>query len=185
MVNRELAESVVALANARDEYEDAKAELAALQAAWQAEHASLIERVAAAHNRVLDIEATIRAYPASAEERKPAHGLSVRMTTQLSYDQVVARDWAIDGGLWTLLLLDKAAFEKAALGLKPDFVEIKSVPTITIARDLTKAREQILNDLLIEATLEKYSHRGAVGIAQVTNWDEKAEAAARTNEQSS
>lgn len=143
----DLRRLVLELAAARAEADAAAQRVAEIESQYR----EYYEARAAAKARVMDIEAEIRGRTYSADERTPAPGLTVKVVTQLDYSESAAREWAIANGHWALLLLDRKAFEKAAVALKPDFVRITRVPTVSIARDLSDAWATIHERLEVEA----------------------------------
>ena len=133
----------MALADARGDLERAKSVLAARQAEFDNENAGLAKLISECGAEIKGIEADIRGRGYSADDRAPAPGLTVKVVTQIAYDPEVARDWAIGREHWNLLSLDAKAFERVAVGLRPDFVTVARVPTGSIARDLSEARAAI------------------------------------------
>ena len=150
---QKLSEVVYELASARWNYAHAKEALAIREAAFRAENAALIAGMEQARAVVERCEAEIRGRQYRADVRSPAPGLTVKLVTRLSYDETQAVDWAITNGYATLLKLEAKAFEKAALGLKPEWVTIEQVPTVSIARDLSGAMGEI-EDQWIAAAAE-------------------------------
>ncbi|MHB0874540.1 MAG: hypothetical protein ACYC5O_00705 [Anaerolineae bacterium] len=153
MADLSLKELVLALADARGDLERAKGALAKAQAEFDAEHAGAIGLVAEYSAEVKGIEADIRAREYAIDVRQPAPGLTVKLVTQLTYSESQAHEWAIDNRHWSLLLLDTKAFERAAGALRPDFVTVARVPSVSIARDLSEARATIGAEIEAEAAV--------------------------------
>jgi len=74
--------------------------------------------------------------------RQPAAGVKIREEVTLAYDEADAIRWARETPAGaSCLQLDRRSFEGAAKNLSLDFVEKKTEPKATIARDLTAALE--------------------------------------------
>ena len=80
-------------------------------------------------------ELTLDAYQETGS-KKPADGVGIRIVKQLHYAESEALAWAIESGVESCLALQKTNFNKAAEGLKLDFVKIEDVPQATIAMKL-------------------------------------------------
>ena len=111
-----------------------------LQVAFNQQHAALIEAKCKVASDCAQAEArlrelTLEAYKATGS-KKPAKGVAVRMVKQLHYDEAEALVWAIESGVESCLALQKTNFNKAAEGLKLDFVKIEEIPQATISREL-------------------------------------------------
>lgn len=111
-----------------------------LQVAFNQQHATLIEAKCKAASDCAQAEEklrelTLKAY-AETGSKKPAPGVGIRLVKQLHYDEAEALAWAIESGAESCLALQKSNFNKAAEGLKLDFVKIEEIPQATIARQL-------------------------------------------------
>lgn len=142
---------VMQLATARRDYDQACAEMDVRLAAFRLDNNREIERVDRARTLRDDIEGEIRARTYTAEERAPAPGLTVKITTKLTYFPKDAVVWAMQNGHENLLAINTRGFEQVAKGLRLDFVIITELPTVTIARDLTEAAAQIGAEMAAEA----------------------------------
>jgi hypothetical protein len=111
-----------------------------LQVAFNQQHAALIEAKCKAASDCAQAEARLRELTMQAYEttgsKKPAAGVGIRIVKQLHYDEAEALAWAIESGAEGCLSLQKTNFNKAAEGLKLDFVKIEEIPQATIAREL-------------------------------------------------
>jgi len=111
-----------------------------LQVAFNQQHKDLIEALCRARNDCAEEEARLRELTLDAYQetgsKKPADGVGIRIVKQLHYDEAEALVWAIESGVESCLALQKTNFNKAAEGLKLDFVKIEDVPQVTIARKL-------------------------------------------------
>lgn len=111
-----------------------------LQVAFNQQHKDLIEALCRARNDCAEEEARLRELTLDAYQetgsKKPADGVGIRIVKQLHYDEAEALVWAIESGVESCLALQKTNFNKAAEGLKLDFVKIEDVLQVTIARKL-------------------------------------------------
>ena len=111
-----------------------------LQVAFNQQHKDLIEALCRARNDCAEEEARLRELTLDAYQetgsKKPADGVGIRIVKQLHYDEAEALVWAIESGVESCLALQKTNFNKAADGLKLDFVKIEDVLQVTIARKL-------------------------------------------------
>jgi len=111
-----------------------------LQVAFNQQHKDLIEALCRARNDCAEEEARLRELTLDAYQetgsKKPADGVGIRIVKQLHYEEAEALVWAIESGVESCLALQKTNFNKAAEGLKLDFVKIEDVLQVTIARKL-------------------------------------------------
>lgn len=131
------------VASRRAAYAEAKAQWDALVAAFEEQHAGARESMEATKSALADEEAQLRD-AALAEHRltgykKLPHGIGIRITTKLDYDENDAFEWAKSHEL--ALKLDAKAFEKIAKADTPDFVQVLEVPTATLPTDTAKLLE--------------------------------------------
>ncbi len=148
---------VVQLASARRCYDQDKEVMDKLEADFRRDHEALLlsmERVKTLRD---DLEGEIRLRTYSTDNRTPAPGLTVKVVTKMSYFPDDATTWAIEHRHYKLLTINARAFEKVAGGLRPEFVTITEVPSVTIARDLTEAAAQIGAEKAAEVELEAQS----------------------------
>ncbi len=96
--------------------------------------------------RVMELEdelrtAAVEQYNTNPTTKEICPGMNIRVTTSYEYDAARAKDWAIDHGL--CLTLDAKAFKDIckAESTRPSFVEVVSMPSATIATDLSKVLE--------------------------------------------
>ena len=150
----DLRNLVLELADARYRCDEARAECVRREAAFKLANETIFLAAEQAKQERDDLEGEIRARTYSAEERAPAPGLSVKMVTKMTYFPEDAATWAIEHKHYKLLTINARAFEKVAAGLRPEFVIITEVPTVTIARDLTEATAQIGAERAAEAARE-------------------------------
>ncbi len=115
-------------------------ELHLLQVEFNQKHADLIESKCKAQSDCDAEEAKLRELTLKAFEvtgsKKPAPGVGIRVVKALQYDETKALHWCVSNQYLNCLSLNKTNFKKVAEGLGPDFVEIKEVPTATIAKEL-------------------------------------------------
>lgn len=118
--------------------------IAEARMAWESENADLIARFSQVSQERAAAETELRSAAVAAFEatgsKKPAPGLGIRVTTVLDYDEPAALHWAHRHGL--ALKLDIPAFEKLAKATESEslwFVQIRTVPTATIAANLDSA----------------------------------------------
>lgn len=149
MTNQELRQTVLALASARRDLAQARADVTTVEE----EHADVYERLTVFATEVSRLEGKLRTTEYSASNKAPAPGLTVKMVTRLTYNYEDARYWAIADEHYNMVTLDTKAFEKAAaaLQLELDFVTIEKVPQVSIARDLTEAAQAISAEMAAEA----------------------------------
>lgn len=67
-------------------------------------------------------------------EKQLYGGIGIAIRKVLEYEETTAMEWAKKTGL--ALTLDKKAFEKIAKADKPEFVEIKEIPSVRIPTDI-------------------------------------------------
>lgn len=115
--------------------------LDASRAAWAAENASVIERLAAVSKERAEAEAALRTAAIAAYQetgtKKPAPGVGIRVVSKLQYSADDALRWAKEHDI--ALALDARAFEKVAKASPPEFVTVVETATATIATDLGAA----------------------------------------------
>lgn len=112
-----------------------------MRAAWEAlpHVARAVTNAERAKTLCAELETRIRkaaldAFAENSDNKRPAAGVGIRVTTQLVYDPALALTWAKTTGL--AVSLDTKAFEKIARSTPLEFVDMKEVPIATIARDL-------------------------------------------------
>lgn len=133
---RNVATTRTALAEMQDEYKRRLAE-------FEAVNAGLIENINVLKLNATQFEDELRemalAEYAATGAKKFSHGIGIRVTTKLDYDEVQALEWAKAHRL--ALKLDAKAFEKIAKADTPDFVQVVEVPTATLPTDTAKLLE--------------------------------------------
>jgi len=73
-------------------------------------------------------------------DKKPAPGIEIKEFTKLKYDRTLAFQWAIEHDVALIpAKLDEKTFERVAMTTRPDFVDVRHTPQVTIAKDLTTA----------------------------------------------
>ncbi len=106
----------------------------------EAQIPKVLTSAAACRKTLMEEEAKLRelvlAAYADTGNKKPAHGVGIRIVKELEYDESKALDWAVASGADACLSLQKSNFKKVADGLKLDFVAIKEVPQATISKEL-------------------------------------------------
>lgn len=142
MTSEELTTLVRDLANWYVLKERAKAQRAALLEALTANPEYQLQSLALdqAAKEIEHLEtclraAAIEAYAATGE-KKLHSALGIRLVKRVSYDEETARGYCLEK-LPSLLTLDKKRFEKVALELPLDFVQVTQEPQGTIAQDLS------------------------------------------------
>ena len=109
-------------------------------ALWEEENRELLDSIEAERIRLREEEEKLRAATLEAYQetgnKKPAHGVGIRVVKEMFYDDDEAIQWAIRANALPCLSLQKANFKKVAEGLELDFVEILEVPQATIAKEL-------------------------------------------------
>lgn len=137
-VNLTLQERVQALADARRSLEAQQAVLKAAAAKFDEENRAALETLSQLRAVTAQLEHDVRTLATidyeRTENKAPCPGVGIRLTTELEYEPAKALQWAKDTKL--CLALDVKAFEKVAATNDLEFVQIKKVPTATIARDL-------------------------------------------------
>ncbi len=133
----------------RTRHERGKADLARLRDVFQDEHAQLIEDVRRDGIEREAAEAILRAaaldaYDEDKNNLHPGPGVSVNMTTEVTFDKALAQQWALDHRV--LLNLDTKAFEQVARSkgsmIPESIAQVnRKVPKAVIATDLVKALE--------------------------------------------
>lgn len=83
-----------------------------------------------------DAENRLRAAILASGQRKTAAG-EVKTFTILEYEPRQAMDWAARGNMWSMLKLDKAAFEKVAKNVDLEFVRKLQELKVYLASDLS------------------------------------------------
>lgn len=131
-----VAQTRLALAEAQAEYKQRLAE-------FEAANAGLIENINVLKLNATQFEDELRemalAEFAATGAKKLPHGIGIRVTTKLDYDESKAFEWAKSHGL--ALRLDAKAFERIAKADAPDFVQVVEVPTVTLPTDTAKLLE--------------------------------------------
>lgn len=126
------------LAEVRRDYAQAKTNLVEAQKAFEANHASTIAMVATLGTKLEAEDAAVReiaaAHYRATQEKQPTPGVTVKVTTVLQYDEVLALGWARENG--AALKLDRAGFDQIAKALPLPFVTRSEAPAVSIARDL-------------------------------------------------
>src|SRR3954471_15841406 len=127
------------LADARVSASDAADELKALQAAFNAQHITLIERVARTRDAAAEAEGEARAlveqHFRTTKERKPVSGAEIKLFKLYKYSADRAFEWAKEKGLCLVPeSLDVRAFEKLVTVQPLDFVTITEEPRAQIAK---------------------------------------------------
>lgn len=106
---------LTALAQARADYEIAKTALDKARAAFDAEHASLIEGVASLKTALDSTERAVRdaaeRHSEETGEVKPADGIEVKNWDGVVYDADAARAWCL-ANMPALMVLNTSAYEK-------------------------------------------------------------------------
>ena len=117
------------------------AALAERRAEFEREHAALLREHKERQLQVQEQELRLRDMAvlefSQTGDRKPAPGVSIRMATEIRYDDEAAFAWAKQSGM--CLTLDAKAFDAIARHNPLPFVTREDVPTATIARDLSAA----------------------------------------------
>lgn len=133
---RRVAEARQALAVPEREYAEHRA-------AFDAEFATLIERITAAKTELAIAELELRKATAAAfvltGNKKPAEGVGIRVSRAIDYPDDMALSWAIDHKM--CLALDTKSFKDIMLAYseqqRPEWVHVFDNPTATIATDLS------------------------------------------------
>jgi hypothetical protein len=136
----ELEDQIAKVRELRALHDSMKEGIDKKRSVWEKENEKILTSEAACRKTLVGEEArlrelTLEAYEATGS-KKPADGVGIRIVRQLHYDEAEALVWAIESGVESCLSLQKANFNKAAEGLKLDFVKIEEIPQATIAREL-------------------------------------------------
>jgi len=144
---RNVATTRTALAEMQAEYKERLAE-------FEAANAGLIESINVLKLNATQFEDELRemalAEYADTGAKKLPHGIGIRVTTKLAYDEAQALEWAKSHGL--ALKLDAKSFEKIAkadpnsltltyTGEVVNIVQVVEVPTVTLPTDTAKLLE--------------------------------------------
>jgi hypothetical protein len=86
-------------------------------------------------------EATVSTYKRIKGEKQLAPGVSVRVSTQLKYDEAAAVEWAEKNApILILKVIDKKSFESLPAAPKLEFVESEEIVTAVISKNLAEAK---------------------------------------------
>lgn len=136
--DRVLREQVQALAAARMAYDQASAEVKRANEAFERDHAELLATLEEARTTMVVEERRLRDLTVEAFELtgdvKPAPGVSIRMVTELDYEEATALAWAKEHNM--ALALDRKGFDAIAKTNPLPFVTVRKVPQATIAKEL-------------------------------------------------
>jgi hypothetical protein len=140
-----LRDRICKVAQLRKDLENMNAEYNQGFRAFETQYADVIANIRIANETLQEAEselreATIVAFLATGNKH-PAHGVSIRMTRQVSYSEEAAIRWAIEHGHTDLLKLNYKPFEQVAKSLELDFVSVTQAPEATIARDLEAGKK--------------------------------------------
>jgi hypothetical protein len=139
--NAPIREALIRLAAARRERADLEALVDTRRRQWDTEHFAAIAAATDAMGREelaeRDVRALALAHFVTTEDKAPAPGVSIILTTELEYSNDDAFAWAQEKGM--ALTLDKKAFAAIAKVQALGFVRRNEVAAVRIAQDLDKA----------------------------------------------
>ncbi len=143
-----LLDQVRYVASLRKESESLKSKFQEEKVLWEMSIQDLLDSMQSTTKNLQDAEDQLRymrmdIYKGTGD-KKPIYGTSIRIMSELEYQDELALEWAIEHNV--CLKLDEREFRKVAKAMPLSFVKTVEHPQVTIASDLEKVIKESEDD---------------------------------------